>query len=280
MKKTEQKNFYNSNGNIPVISVSGETLPQAWEKAVLAIWEHGINIKTEYDKKEDPPSKDATGIITVIDPFAQPRIHKNLPGGLEDLEIYKQEVILGIHDHWINPENGKWSYTYHQRLENYKEEINQINYIIEKLSQKPFTRRAQAITWMPWCDSQSDDPPCLQRIWCRVTKNNKGEPILNMNTHWRSRDLYKAWFMNAFAFTELQKIIARKLNVKVGRYVDISDSLHIYGSYFEEIKPEIAKMKTSDYHQRSWNSLKRFIQKIFHETRKKLRDNPDFMFNN
>jgi thymidylate synthase len=61
-----------------------------------------------------------------------------------------------------------------------------------------------------------------------------------MNTHWRSRDAYKASFMNIFALTDLQKTMAEKISkklgaeVSVGRYVDISDSFHIYGSYFEE----------------------------------------------
>ena len=65
--------------------------------------------------------------------------------------------------------------------------------------------------------------------------------MLNLNTHWRSRDGYKAWFMNAFALTDLQRIVAEEISeklgdeVSVGRYVDISDSFHIYGSYFDEL---------------------------------------------
>jgi hypothetical protein len=56
-----------------------------------------------------------------------------------------------------------------------------------------------------------------------------------MNTDWRSRDGYKAWFMNAFAITDLQRLLAKEISerrgieVRVGRYCDKSDSLHIYG---------------------------------------------------
>ena len=88
-----------ADGNIPTISVTARCLPEAWEKAVLAVWRQGVEIKTEYDKPDDPPSKDATVIITVADPFAEPRIHKNFPGGPEELEAYRQEVCDGIHDH-------------------------------------------------------------------------------------------------------------------------------------------------------------------------------------
>ena len=114
--------------------------------------------------------------------------------------------------------------------------VDQIQYLIDALAQAGHTRRAQAITWMPTADPQTDDPPCLQRIWCRLVADAAGELSLNMNTHWRSRDLYKAWFMNVYALTDLQRTIAEGIAekcgkpVRVGRYVDISDSLHIYGS--------------------------------------------------
>ena len=69
-----------SPANIPVISITADCLPEAWEKAVLAVWDNGFNIKTQYDKSTDPPSKDATVMIEVRDPFCEPRIHKNFPG--------------------------------------------------------------------------------------------------------------------------------------------------------------------------------------------------------
>jgi thymidylate synthase len=254
-----------TNGMIPVISITTDCLPEAWEKAVLAVWDEGLDVKTQYDKPDDPPSKDATVIITVTNPFGEPRIHKNFPGGPEELEAYRQEVVNGIHDHWIDPAAGKWTYTYHERLFSYCpsssiEKVDQIQYIVDYLSQAGHSRRAQAITWMPTADPDTEHPPCLQRIWCRLAANEAGELSLNMNTHWRSRDLYKAWFMNVYAITDLQRVIAERISqkrgepVKVGRYVDISDSLHIYGSYFDEVVREVEKMRKSLFTQRSWQS--------------------------
>lgn len=269
-------------GNIPVLSVSGENLPDAWENAVLAVWEQGVEIKTEYDKTEDPPSKDATVMIEVKDPFGEPRIHKNFPGGLQDLEIYRQEMVTGIHDHWIDPDAGKWSYTYHKRLTDY-DGLDQIEYIVNKLVDTHYSRRVQAITWIPKSDPFTDDPPCLQRVWCRILQGENGDLTLNMNTHWRSRDLYKAWFMNAYAITDLQRIIAEMISdktgcdIKIGRYVDISDSLHIYGSYFDEVTKEIEKMKGSSYRERAWSSQDPVIAQMIDEAKTRLRDNPDFM---
>jgi len=282
--------------NIPVISITADCLPEAWEKAVLAVWDNGFDVRTQYDKPNDPPSKDATVMITVSDPFCEPRIHKNFPGGPEELESYRQEVVSGIHDHWIDPAAGKWTYTYHERLFSYCpvedirdadspkpfKRVNQIQYIIDCLSSAGHSRRAQAITWMPTADPPTDDPPCLQRLWCRLVANEAGELSVNMNTHWRSRDLYKAWFMNVYALTDLQRTIAegisRKLGepVHVGRYVDISDSLHIYGSYFNEVEPEIEKMRRSPFAERSWPTTHPAFEMMTTEARERLQQDPDW----
>jgi len=285
-----------SPANIPVITITADCLPEAWEKAVLAVWDNGLEIKTQYDKSEDPPSKDATVIITVTNPLGEPRIHRNFPGGPAELEVYRQEVVNGIHDHWIDPVAGKWTYTYHQRLfayspvENIRDlnspkpfkKINQIQYIIDCLSKADYSRRAQALTWMPTADPPTEHPPCLQRIWCRLVATDGGELSLNMNTHWRSRDLYKAWFMNVYAITDLQRIIAdqisKKINkpVTVGRYVDISDSLHIYGSYFDEVAGEVEKMRQSPFTKRAWESTHPAFEMMMNEARENLTKDPDW----
>ena len=269
--------------NVPVISITAGCLPEAWEKAVLAVWDNGLEIKTQYDKPDDPPSKDATVIISVSEPFGEPRIHKNFPGGPEELESYRLEVVNGIHDHWIDPDAGKWTYTYHQRLFEYSPvKVNQIQYIIDCLSEAGHSRRAQAITWIPTTDPGTEHPPCLQRIWCRLVANQAGQLFLSMNTHWRSRDLYKAWFMNAYALTDLQRIIADEISkkrgepVSVGRYVDISDSLHIYGSYFDEVIGEVEKMRNSPFTERAWQSNHPAFAACTQQAREKLAQDPDW----
>ena len=248
--------------SIPLIVIEGNTLPEVWEKAVLSTWEKGISIPTEYDREGCPPSKDASVVMSVENPFQEPRIHRAFPAGLEELEIYRQEVVDGIHDHWIAPEEGKWSYTYHQRLFSFpgKKIVDQIEYIMAKLAETPYTRRAQAITWEPTTDPGSEDPPCLQRIWFRIFPLEKGKGSLNMHTYWRSRDGFKAAFMNMFALTDLQKRIAEGISerrgekITAGRYVDICDSFHIYGYYFEEFQKFLDTMNKRTFEDRTWNS--------------------------
>ncbi len=286
----EEKKIEFSSGDIPFIKVEGRGLPEVWEKSLVETWEKGVEIKTQYDKPNDPSSKDCTMIMVFHDPFIEPRIHRALPTGLDELETYRQEVVLGIHDHWIGAHG--WSYSYHDRLFRYpvssEEHVttvgfkNQIEAIIENLIQCFYTRRAQAITWNPEFDIHSDEPPCLQRIWCRILEDPQKGLVLNMNTHWRSRDAYKAAFMNVFALTDLMKFIAHEVSkiigkpVKVGRYVDISDSYHIYGSYFDQFKGFLETLKVKTFEERTFTS--EFAEPFFEEIREKLLKNPDYIF--
>lgn len=258
------------------IVVEADTLPEAWEQAVLKCWEQGDRIRTEYDRPGDPESRDCTAFIVVRKPFQEPRIHKAFPGSLESLEIYRQEVVLGVHDHWINPEEGKWSYTYHQRMFAYdvydaqgrRKVIDQFDYIIRKLSETPHTRRAQAITWKPDVDPVVDDPACLQRMWARIV----GDELL-MNTHMRSNDGFKANFMNMWAFTDLQRYIAEEVSRRLGRvirpgaYTHIVDSFHIYGSYFKQFQGFLDSMKKRTFVERTWNSTDELVQSAFDSAR-------------
>lgn len=80
------------NGHIPVLFVEGNSLAEAWEKSVLEVYRKGCNIKTEYDKSGDPPSKDCTMTVVVHDPLTEPMIHRDMPGGLEDLQEFAQRT--------------------------------------------------------------------------------------------------------------------------------------------------------------------------------------------
>ena len=229
------------------------TLPMAWERAVLACWEQGENFPTEYDKPGDPNSRDITAMIHVTKPFEEPRIHRAFPGGLDDLEKYRAEVLYGVHDHWVDPAAGKWEYTYHERLFEYRVPgvgvFNQIATVIEKLKAVPYTRRAQAITWQVWNDMTIADPACLQRLWFRISDGK-----LHLNVHIRSNDAFKAAFMNMYAFTELQRIVAKEIGVEPGEYIHIADSFHIYGSYFEEFEGFLKTLETRSPDQRVYTT--------------------------
>jgi thymidylate synthase len=233
---------------IPVLTARGNSIAAAWENALVELHRGGCRMKTQYDKPDDPPSIDATMLVTIEEPLSEPMIHKDFPGGIEDLQEYVMEVVEGIKNHLVrdpnDPTDTRWEYTYNERLFAYRvpglnSAFDQIEMVARKLAETPHTRRAQAITWKVWEDNECYDPACLQSIWCRLTEGDRGL-ILNTNIRFRSNDAYKAAFMNMFALVQLQKHIADRIAtlsgrpVQVGRYVHLADSFHIYGSYFRE----------------------------------------------
>jgi len=137
----------------------------------------------------------------------------------------------------------EWPYTYHQRLYAHPgidhSTLDQMALAIKRVTQTPYTRRAVASTAVPSLDPfLKEDIPCLREVQLRCPEDREGNLALNMNTMWRSRDLYKAWGDNVIAITFLQSVLARRIaeqmerSVRVGSYADYSCSLHIYGQDF------------------------------------------------
>jgi thymidylate synthase (methanogen type) len=315
-----------------VFYISKDNVRDAWLSAVGQVLYKGDDIKTEYDKSEDPPSKDATVLIEIKEPMSNPVMRKGkimkirskfgnsfeVFGCMADTYLigsiqsgYIEEIMEGINDHFLYDSGVSFPYSYHDRLFNYapfsledtvhinynleffQEEfikshqkliqaekiksttestiwrlnnaiefdldkkisdqigierlpigvinfprINQIEYIIQKLKDKPYSRRAQAITWRPLVDPYHVDPPCLQRIFMRIKEGK-----LLMQTTWRSRDLFRAWEANVNGMIRIQKRVADQLGVEVGHYLDFSNSLHIYGNTISEVKDMLNRMK-------------------------------------
>ena len=277
-------------GSIPVLTARGKSLAEAWENSLLVLSDQGAEIRTEYDEKDSsgrfihPPSLDATMIVVVEDPASEPFIHRAFPGGLEDLEEYRQEVLDGIKDHWVrdpdDPEDKRWEYTYHARLFSYdvpgrEKGIDQLARAVDKLAEAPYSRRAQAITWQVWGDHDCYDPPCLQSIWLRVSEGDGETWRLNMNVRFRSRDAYDAAFMNCFALVSLQERLAEQLTgktgreVALGRYCDMSDSYHIYGRRLEHFENSFLRLvRERSFEERTWT--REFAEPILAEARPRI----------
>jgi thymidylate synthase (methanogen type) len=314
-----------------VLHISERNVRDAWLSAITQVLYEGDDIKTEYDKINDLPSKDATVMIEIDDPLSNPIMRKDkvlkikskydnsyeVYGCMADTYLigsiqggYIEEILKGVNDHYIWDSGTSFPYSYHDRIYNYTPfsledsiyvsydlglvdnqfvkdhkklknagkittsngsekwklnnlveydlknklsdqigldkipietidfpRIDQIKYIITKLKEAPFSRRAQAITWRPLVDPFHFDPPCLQRIFMRI----KEEKLL-MQTTWRSRDLFRAWEANVNGMIRIQKYVANELGVEVGHYLDFSNSLHIYGNTIAELKDMLKRM--------------------------------------
>ena len=278
--------------NIPVLSVQGASLAETFEKGLLKLYGEGVRMRTQYDKEGDPLSVDATMNMTVLDPMADPMIHKAFPGGIADLREYVYE-LEGLKDGWVkainDPEDTRWEYTYHGRLQNYGQwrekgadgnasftgpfKIDQVEGVIAKLCAQPFTRQAQMITWMPSLDLDCYDPPCLQSIWYRILEDEAGVWWLNVNVRFRSNDAWGACFMNMFGLTMFNRsVIADEIQRRTGRTVRLgrmnwqADSFHIYGKDIEQAEQRLfSRVAETEFEERVYRFDDPMIQEMYHE---------------
>ncbi len=284
--------------SIPVLHVEGHCLAEAYEKALCALNEHGARLKTQYDKPGDPESLDSTMNITVVDPLAEPMIHKAFPGGIEDLREYVME-LQGAKDHWVknvnDPADTRWEYTYHGRLAAYGAwrerrgsasvetghfKIDQVEAVIDKLSRQPYTRQAQMITWMPAMDLDCYDPPCLQSLWYRIMEDAEGVWWLNCNIRFRSNDAWGANFMNMFGFILFNRdVIATEVGRRAGRLVKLArlnwqaDSYHIYGKDIVTARQRMLdRLASTTFDDRTYAFTDPMIQEIFNEAEATVRE--------
>ena len=122
-------------------------------------------------------------------------------------------------------EDGKTVYGgYGPRLFNFRENINQIENIIQLLKKRKTSRKA-VIQLFDANDINENhrEIPCTCTLQFFI-RNER----LHMLTTMRSNDAYLGLPHDVFAFTMLQEIIARSLSVEVGEYKHSIGSLHLY----------------------------------------------------
>ena len=123
-----------------VFFISKEDVREAWLSAVAQVLYNGDDIKTEYDKLEDLPSKDATVLIEIKNPMSNPikrgdKIVKikskygnsfEIYGNMADTYLigsiqsgYIEEIMEGVNDHYIWDSGVSFPYSYHDRIFNY-----------------------------------------------------------------------------------------------------------------------------------------------------------------
>ncbi|MGV9171312.1 MAG: thymidylate synthase [Promethearchaeia archaeon] len=124
-----------------VFYISKNNVREAWLSALAKVYFEGDDIKTEYDDKDDKPSKDATVMIEIKEPMSHPierkgRIIKisskygnryEVYGCMADTYLvgsiqsgYIEEIMEGKNDHYIWESGQSFPYSYHDRIYSYK----------------------------------------------------------------------------------------------------------------------------------------------------------------
>lgn len=244
--------------------INAETLSEAWEKACVKIMKNGHKRYVQAPEYKIE-TKDLPLMVIVKKPFKEPRLHPKSTTPREFVEEYAKKFIHGMEKEQENSPD----YTYYSRLRHYpdckvrawlpnvtenKEElkksikeisegkcvverIDQVGRAIEIFKKDPTRRTVVMHTWIPYRDLMKFGPkredtssPCLVLAYPQLVDGK-----LHMFVIMKTNDLYNAWPGNAYAFSELQKYIAEKLEVDTGTYTHFSVSMHIYKDMYNEV---------------------------------------------
>jgi thymidylate synthase len=195
-------------------------------------------------------------------------------------KLQENKVRILLEQPWARVENRivkKYDITYNSKGEiipvvigEDKEKvvvINQIHAAIDGLIKVPHTRRLQAVTWKPWEDLVAYDPACMQSFWFRILNKT-----LSTNVRFRSRDSYKAAFMNMYANRDIHLHVAREVSrgrgeeIIPGRILDLSDSYHTYGKDLKEFEELfLGQLKKRTFQERTFT--KEVVDELVAESR-------------
>ena len=238
----EERSGEKFRGDLPGLSARGNGIAEAWENSVVELYNNGGWYSREGPKDKGQMHVDATMTITIDNPDSPRFLHKYVRFNFPDLLEYEMELLGAKNsltfDPKLDPEGDtRWPYQYSHRILKYPGidggTIDQLEGMIDGLSERPYARRNNIITWVPEKDIGADDPPCLQGIWAYIAPVGDGTFKLNMNYTFRSRNVMQASPMNMKGMHVLQSHIRDRvientgMPLQNGRMMDHSFSYHV-----------------------------------------------------
>lgn len=121
--------------------------------------------------------------------------------------------------------------------------LDQIDYVIWKLKNDPFSRRIITNLYSVEDISCMGLEPCCYMCTWNVTTDKDGNKYLNLLLNQRSQDMIVANNWNVFQYWVLQNLIANEVNMRVGKLVHMIADAHIYDRHVD-----IAKELIQDYY--------------------------------
>jgi thymidylate synthase len=207
---------------------------RAWVKILDLIMRFGSLKFSEYEI----PQKEFLNVVVTLGLYG-----KDYNLEKEFFEFIEKENFERHINEVLSPKKPEGvEYTYGERFFAHRFGKNQINYLIEKLSKSPYSRRALVVSWDHEKDQNIENPPCIIGIQGIITENFYNHTVII-----RSNDMFKAWPVNFVAQIELAKFIVNEINkrantdYKIGSVTSISISAHIYQTDFERAKKVIEK---------------------------------------
>lgn len=136
-------------------------------------------------------------------------------------ELAPIQYYIKRYDQWAEPDGTIWG-AYGPRM--FGGERSQYEIVRELLAKRPTSRQAVIQLFdREDIEIRREDTPCTCTLQFLVR-----DGLLNMVVHMRSNDVYKGLPHDVFAFTMIQEILARDLNLALGTYKHMVGSFHLY----------------------------------------------------
>ena len=219
------------------VPIYEESLFKAWVKVLNQIVLYGFKKFSEYGEEQLELLNVVVTLRIKNSFFLEKEFLKYFD--YDDFKKHEEETLRGIRKRGVE-------YTYGSRALNHRIAGNQIQEMVDKLSKKPYSRRAIAILWDHEKDKKSPFPPCLIVIQGIISNDKYYHTVFI-----RSNDMDKGWPINAYAQVRLAEYIVNEINKKsktdyrVGGITTISCSAHLYKHSWERIKKILKENKSA-----------------------------------
>ena len=199
--------------------IRAKTPVEAWTRVINKIMDSGM---VRRDERGIETKWHDNVLIHVLNPF-EDRVSPKYPFSEK---VLKEKYATQL----LTPDRLDFEYTYGERLNAWGEEqLNQIDYVIEKLRKSPHSRRAVATTWDPRKDNVADEIPCLNHFVFMVRQH-----VLDLSVTIRSNDMFGAWPANLYALGELLRHVSGEVGIPSGSICTLSVNAHIYSHDWEK----------------------------------------------
>ena len=227
VKMEELKNLYSWPFPISGFQIYETSVFRAWVKILDSILKFGSMKFSEY---EEPQKEVLNVMVTINGDLGNYEIEDDF------LKYFSRKDFENHISQVLNPEKPKSvEYTYGERIFKHRFGKNQLEYLVKKLSEAPYSRRALIVSWDHEIDQKTKNPPCIIGIQGIITGNYYSHTAII-----RSNDMYAAWPLNIVGQIELAKKIVEEINKRCDanysllNVTTISISAHIYQHDFEK----------------------------------------------
>ena len=263
----------------PLVMVEPERMPgelvgyQAKGETVEEVWLDILNNILRFGRKKEIPGEDfkvdipnLTAIINGDENYTKmihPEIFKHIPNFEKGVEHYVKQFTESRHIAEIAYHYGEEMFSHDTR----NGLVNQIDYIVKKLSSNIHSGRAFASTWNVGRHMEAPEGPCLVDVQFSAINETENKYQLLLTAHFKTHDMFSAWPSNVFGLRELQRLVLsqleqpfqdKNLELKLGPLETFSGSAHIYQGQVKNAQETIDEFPLDSY--RAYNLPGKLIQ--------------------